>query len=184
MCRGFLVKYVINYLQCNYLDALMEMSMIDKIVEILNEERFTRATINSYTVGNFEELDELLQNQLPKSDWLKAKEVCDEHLVHTDKSIISLYISGIVSLEKQLIDDSNIIQLIQIFYDHRKWNLVEFLCRRLLEYGENAIALRSLSECYENTGNDEEKYAIWERLIKVDYDEMDLLKHWLNVTKI
>lgn len=167
---------VIYYLQCNYLDTLMEMSMIDKIVEILNEERFTRATINSYTVGNFEELDELLHNQLLKSEWLKAKEVCDEHLVHSDKSIISLYISGIVSLEKQLIDDSNIIQLIHIFYDHRKWNLVEFLCKRLLEFGENAVALRSLAECYENTGNEEEKYAIWERLIKVDYDEIDLLK--------
>ena len=150
--------------------------MIDKINEILNEERFTRATINSYTVGNFEELDDLLKNQLPKADWLKAKELCDEHLVHTDKSIISLYISGIVSLEKQLIDDSNIIQLIHIFYDHRKWNLVEFLCKRLLEYGENAVALRSLAECYDNIGKEDEKYEIWERLIKVDYDEIDLLK--------
>ncbi len=150
--------------------------MIEKITEMLNEEKWTRATINSYTVANFEELDTLLLDESNRADWLKIKEICDEHLSHTKNSIISLYVSGIISLEKHLIDDSNLIQLINLFYDNRKWTLVEFLCHRLLKYGENAIALRSLAECYDSTGRDEEKYQIWERLVKVDYEEIDLLR--------
>jgi transcription elongation factor GreA len=150
--------------------------MIEKITEMLNEEKWTRATINSYTVANFEELDALLLDDSNRADWLKIKEICDEHLTHTKNSIISLYVSGIISLEKHLIDDSNLIQLINLFYDNRKWTLVEFLCQRLLKYGENAIALRSLAECYDSTGRDEEKFQIWERLVKVDYEEIDLLR--------
>ena len=150
--------------------------MIDKMTEMLNEEKWTRATINSYTVNNFEELDNLINSDSNKNDWIKIKEICDEHLGHTKNSIIALYISGIISLEKHLIDDSNIIQLINLFYDNRKWQLVEFLCLRLLKYGENKLALRSLAECFDNLGREEEKYAVWERLIKVDYEEIDLIK--------
>ncbi|NQT58007.1 MAG: transcription elongation factor GreA [Bacteroidetes bacterium] len=150
--------------------------MIEKMTEMLNEEKWTRATINSYSVSNFEDLDDLLNSDLNKNDWIKIKENCDEHLGHTKNSIIALYISGIISLEKHLIDDSNIIQLINLFYDNRKWQLVEFLCLRLLKYGENGLALRSLSECFDNLGKEEEKFAVWERLIKVDYEEIDLIK--------
>jgi len=150
--------------------------MIDKMTEMLNEEKWTRATINSYTVNNFEELDDLINSDSNTNDWIKIKEICDEHLGHTKNSIIALYISGIISLEKHLIDDSNIIQLINLFYDNRKWQLVEFLCLRLLKYGENGLALRSLAECFDNLGKEDEKYSVWERLIKVDYEEIDLIK--------
>ncbi len=150
--------------------------MTEKISGMLNEEKWTRATINSYTVANFDELDSLLFDDINRIDWVKMKELCDEHLSHTKNSIIALYISGIISLEKHLIDDSNLIQLINLFYDNRKWGIVEFLCTRLLSYGENAVALRSLADCYDSTGREEEKYEIWERLVKVDYDEIDILK--------
>lgn len=150
--------------------------MIEKITEMLNEEKWTRATINSYTVNNFEELDDQINSESNKNNWIKIKEICDEHLGHTKNSIIGLYISGIISLEKHLIDDSNIVQLINLFYDNRKWQLVEFLCLRLLKYGENGLALRSLAECFDNLGREEEKYAVWERLIKVDYEEINLIK--------
>lgn len=150
--------------------------MLMKIQEMLNEEKWTRSTINSYTVTNFEELDALIREEVKKDDMIEVKDVCEEHLAHTRTSIIALYVSGVISLEKHLIDDTHLIQLINLFYDNRKWNIVEFLCKRVLEYGENPLALRSLAECFDNVGRDEDKYAVWERLIRIDYEEVDIIK--------
>ncbi len=90
---------------------------LNKINELLNEEKWTRAAINSYTINNFKELD-LVIEQAKQSDnksiLSEAKELCAEHLTHTKNSIIALYISGIIALNHQLIDDSNLIFLISI----------------------------------------------------------------------
>ncbi|MBN1686066.1 MAG: transcription elongation factor GreA [Spirochaetales bacterium] len=142
----------------------------------LNEEKWTRATLNSYTIGNFRELDERIDEVIEADVLDEVKALCDEHLQHTKNSIIALYISGVLSLSRQQIDDSNLITLISIFADNRKWNVVEFLCKRILAFGENKFALRTLAESYENENEDEKKYEIWERLIKVDYEEADIVR--------
>jgi transcription elongation factor GreA len=149
--------------------------MIEKIQELLHEEKWTRATINSYSVHNFTELAEIVE-QISEDNLLEIKDMCDEHLVHTKNSIIALYISGIISQKKHFIDDSNLLQLINLFYDNRKWNIVEHLCNETLSFGENRIALRLLADCYDNQGKEDEKFVIWERLIKIDYEETDILK--------
>ncbi len=148
---------------------------IEKISEMLNEEKWTRAAINSYTIHNFEVLDDLLNNS-SKEDLGEIKLLCDEHLTHTKHSIIALYISGVIALKKRLIDDSHLVQLITLFSDNRKWKIVEYLADKVLEYGENMIVLRLLANAYESTGEDEKKYQIWERLVKVDYEEIDIVK--------
>lgn len=147
-----------------------------KVSELLNEEKWTRATLNSYTINNFIDLDELIQNAVDQDVKNRIKDVCDEHLVHTKNSIIALYISGIIALNRQVIDDSNMIQLINIFSDNHKWNVVEFLCNRILSFGENKFALHTLASCYDHENEEEKKHAIWERLIKVDHDEADIVR--------
>jgi transcription elongation factor GreA len=154
----------------------MAETKIKTVSELLNEEKWTRATINNYTVNNFKELDEIIDEIIDSEEEDEIKQLCDEHLTHTKNSIIALYISGIVSLKKQLIDDSNLVMLINIFSDNHKWNIVEYLCNRILSFGENKFALRTLAESYSNENEDEKKYEIWERLIKVDYEEADIVR--------
>lgn len=147
-----------------------------KVSELLNEEKWTRATLNSYTINNFIDLDELIQNAVDQDVKNQIKDLCDEHLVHTKNSIIALYISGIIALNRQVIDDSNMVQLINIFSDNHKWNIVEFLCNRILSFGENKFALHTLASCYDHENEEEKKHGIWERLIKVDHDEADIVR--------
>lgn len=149
---------------------------LKKITELLNEEKWTRATLNSYTINNFKELDVILDQIAELEIEEDVKEICDEHLHHTKNSIIALYIAGVIALSEQLIDDSNLILLISIFSDNRKWKIVEFLCERILEFGENRYALRTLADCYDNENEEEKKFDVWERLIKVDFEEADIVK--------
>lgn len=154
----------------------MSADCVKTITEILNEEKWTRATLNNYTINNFKELDALISLAFEEEVQVEVKELCDEHLTHTKNSIIALYISGILGLRRQLIDDTNLVLLITIFADNHKWNIVEYLCNSILEFGENKYALRTLAECYENENEDDKKFDVWERLIKVDYEEAEIVK--------
>jgi len=155
---------------------MAESELAAKVQEMLNEEKWTRATLGTYSVSNLKELDVLLEdaNREKATDEIKA--LCDEHLSHTKNSIVALYISGVVSLMHQQIDDSAMVALIDLFADNKKWAVVEFVCQRMLDFGENKTALRRLAECYESDNRPDDMYAIWERLVRVDYEEADIVK--------
>ena len=74
----------------------MSQKKIQVINELLNEEKWTRATLNSYTINNFKELDTLIDETIDDDTESEVKQLCDEHLQHTKNSIIALYISGII----------------------------------------------------------------------------------------
>ncbi len=154
----------------------MSVDCVKTITEILNEEKWTRATLNNYSINNFKELDSLIKLAYEDEVQLEVKDLCDEHLTHTKNSIVALYISGMLGLRRQLIDDTNLVLLITIFADNHKWNIVEFLCKSILEFGENKYALRTLADCYTNENEEEKKFEVWERLIKVDYEEAEIVK--------
>ena len=154
----------------------MSEEIINKINDLLNEEKWTRATLSNYTINNFKELDETIDEILNSSDQDEIQDLCEEHLDHSKNSIIALYLSGIISLNKQLIDDSHLVELINIFSGNHKWNIVEYLSNRILQFGENKMALRVLAECYGNSDREEEIFEVWERLIKIDYNEADIVK--------
>ena len=154
----------------------MSEKLIQSITEQLNEEKWTRAALNNYTVNHFTDLDELIDqvNEAKVDD--EIQELCEEHLAHTKNSIISLYISGVLHLRKQSIDDSHILSLISLFSENHRWKIVEYLCERILDFGENKHALRHLADALVNSGREEEVFPVWERLIRVDYDEADIAR--------
>jgi transcription elongation factor GreA len=154
----------------------MSEALLKNVQEMLNEEKWTRATLSNYSTSQFRELDLILKETREAREDDELKKTCDEHLVHTKNSIIALYLSGMIALSRQLIDDSALVNLVTIFVDNHKWNIVKYLCERILDYGESKFALRTLAECYKNENDEEAVYGIWERLVKVDYEEADLAK--------
>lgn len=156
-------------------EAVVSPSVL-RLQELLNEEKWTRATLANYTIGNLKELDILVDSAVREKAEEQLRIISEEHLVHTRTSIIALYVTGIVKLVRQTIDDSEMTQLLDIFADSRRWNLVEFICSRILDYGENRTALRRLSEVYEAENDQTRKFQVWERLIRVDYEEADIVK--------
>ncbi|MFP3043461.1 transcription elongation factor GreA [Treponema primitia] len=154
----------------------MSEALLKNVQEMLNEEKWTRATLSNYSTNQFKELDVLLKEARDVRAYDDLKKLCDEHLVHTKNSIIALYLSGMIALSRQLIDDSALINLVTIFVDNHKWSIVKYLCERILDYGESKFALRTLAECYKNDNEETAIYNIWERLVKVDYEEADLAK--------
>ncbi|MDR2793959.1 MAG: transcription elongation factor GreA [Treponema sp.] len=154
----------------------MSEALLKNVQEMLNEEKWTRSTLSNYSTNQFKDMDVFLKEAQEKKACDTLKELCDEHLIHTKTSIIALYLSGMIALSRQLIDDVALTSLVTIFADNHKWNIVQYLCERVLDYGESRFALRTLAECYKNDNDEEKVFAIWERLVKVDSDEADIVK--------
>ncbi len=154
-----------------------EHELVQSVADQLNQEKWTRAALNNYTVNNFKELDELLDRIISEGLEDEILELCEEHLHHTKNSIIALYLSGMIRLRHQAVDDSNLVMLINIFTDNHRWNIVEYLANRILDFGENRFALRTLAETYNSENQREKMYDVWERLIRVDYEEADIVRH-------
>ncbi len=154
-----------------------EAKQVAAVRELLNEEKWTRAALNNYTVNNFKELDEVLRGVFEEDLEDEVSEVCEEHLQHTKNSIIALYLAGILRLSRQAVDDGNLVNLINIFTDNHKWGIVEYLATKILEYGENKYALRTLADCYNSENKYDKMYEVWERLIRVDFEEADIVRH-------
>lgn len=155
----------------------MSEALLKNLQERLNEEKWTRATLSNYSTNQFKELDLILKEAMEErsvADELKKN--CDEHLIHTKNSIIALYLSGMVALSRRIIDDSALMNLVTIFVDNHKWNIVRYLCERILDCGESKFALRTLAECYKNDHEEEAVYGVWERLVRVDLEETDITK--------
>ena len=150
--------------------------LLKNVQEMLNEEKWTRAALSNYSTGQFKELDHFLKEARENKVFDELKQLCDEHLMHTKNSIIALYLSGMIALSRQLIDDTVLVNLVTIFVDNHKWGVVRYLCEGILEYGESKFALRTLAECCKNENEEEPIIGIWERLIKVDYEEADIAK--------
>jgi transcription elongation factor GreA len=144
---------------------------------MLNEEKFTRAALSNYSTAQFKELDEILDAAGKEHCLDELKTLCDEHLSHSKNSIIAEYFSGLISLSRQIIDDVELVNLVNIFVDNHKGNIVKYLAERMLDYGESKFALRTLGDCYKSEGKEHELYDVWKRLVKIDYEEADIAKN-------
>ncbi|MDR0540064.1 MAG: transcription elongation factor GreA [Spirochaetaceae bacterium] len=154
----------------------MTEALQKKVQSMLNEEKFTRQVLSAYSIDRFKELDITLDEVKAENALAELKEMCDDHLGHTKNSIIAVYFSGMTTLAEQRIDDVTITNLVTIFVDNHKWNIVKYLCDKVLEYGESKFALRTLADCYKNDNHEDELYAVWERLVRVDAEEADIAK--------
>ncbi len=155
---------------------MADSQLAAKVLQMLNEEKWTRATLQNYSLSSLKELDLLIEEAEATSLVDELLEVCNEHLSHTKNSVIALYCAGIVSLRKQPSDESYLSQLMDLFAEAKRGNIVEFICLRILDYGENKVALSRLAECYEGEEKAEQRYEVWERLVKIDYEEADIVK--------
>ena len=154
----------------------MTESLVNRIGEMLNEEKWTRASLTGYTTSNFHELDELLSAAKEQDVQDEVQEICEEHLQDSRDSIIALYLAGTLTLNKRIVDDSNLVVLTNMFVDGTKWNIVQYLCASILAHGENKFALRTLADTYDKTGDKEHQYQVLERLIKVDFEDAETVR--------
>ena len=110
----------------------MAENLIQSVQDMLKEETWTRATISGYTQNNLKELADIVEKARNENCVDEILTLCDEHLSHSKDSIIALYLSGIFSLQKGIIDNSSLETLVDIFQKNHKEAIVTSLCESIL----------------------------------------------------
>ena len=154
----------------------MAETLIQSVQDMLKEETWTRATISNYTQNNLKELAVIVEQARSENCVDEVLEVCEEHLSHTKDSIIALYLSGILSIQKGTIDNSSLETLVDIFQKNHKVSIVTYLCENILEDDpNNKFALKTLASIYAAEGSDK-VWELYTKIVKIDFEEADLAK--------
>jgi len=159
----------------------MVMNEVQTISNLLNEEKWTRATLNNYIIKNFTDLDKLIKDAKESGTLSEIRQVCSEHLKHTPNSIIALYVIGKLNFEEEALDEGHIQKLITLFIDNKRFNIAEFLAKEILKYGENKYAIEALIQCATNENKEDELISLWERLVKIDYEDTDIVRRLATI---
>lgn len=150
--------------------------LMQSIQDMLKEETWTRATISNYTQSNLEELADLVKKAKDEGLEKEIHDICQEHLSHSKDSIIALYICGIIDLQNGSLDNSALVNLVDIFQKNHKESIVNYLCDSILADDENnKFALRTLADSY-LAENNEKVWDLYEKIVRIDFEEADLAK--------
>lgn len=154
----------------------MAEELIKTVQEMLKEETWTRAAIGNYTKEKITELAGIVEKARNENCIDELQAVCDEQLSHSKDSIIALYISGMISLQKGTLDNTPLVTLVDIFQKNHKESVVAYLCDNILaDDPNNKFALRTLAEFYRASG-DEKVWEYYSKIVKIDFEEAELAK--------
>jgi len=150
----------------------MKTKNLQQLETALNEERWTSTTVTNYTTSAFKELDELIET-LEEDDITTAITIAEEHLKNTKNSIGAHYVAGILSFQLNNDEDMHLTKLTQLFFEHNKKNLVEYIMRKTLTISENLLALRTLAVLLKEKNDSQELQKILQRIVKIDPHDAD-----------
>ncbi len=149
---------------------ILDNETLKSVQDILNEEKWTRSTIENYSKKNFESLDEYINKAFDDKIEDDLYDICLDHISHTQQSITALYIIGIISLKKDAFDLSALHKIINQFREYKKNTIVEYLSYKILDMEEDKFVLNTLKDIYELEGKTDKLHDIWERIVKIDYN--------------
>ena len=69
---------------------------IEKLDNVLQEDKWTRIVVNNYSLTKIKELDELIEDIISENLTEEALDICGKHLKDVKKSIAGLYVSGML----------------------------------------------------------------------------------------
>ena len=154
----------------------MAENLVQSVQDMLKEETWTRATISGYTQNNLKELADIVEKARNENCVDDILNLCEEHLSHSKDSIIALYLSGIFSLQKGIIDNNSLETLVDIFQKNHKEAIVTNLCENILEDApNNKFALRTLADTYMAEDNPK-AWELYTQIVKIDFQEADIAK--------
>ena len=145
-----------------------------EVRDLISNELWQATSTAQVGVKELQALDDAASKLVEAEDRQEFKAYCDECLEDKEKNSIAVrYLATITG--RHPMDDRHIFTVLEQYYEESKWNEVIYIGNKILSFNESSYALRVLAECYALNNMEEKKIQTWERLVKVDFDETDVL---------
>ncbi|MCP5495237.1 MAG: transcription elongation factor GreA [Leptospiraceae bacterium] len=154
-------------------------SELDKLISIFNEEIYIRIDAATVPVTKFKILDDLIDNYTSINKIEEAKEKISEHLFEHSESISARYLTGIIGLIQNKIEDmKHLRSLLEQFKSTSRWTVIEYICDKILVYGEQRMALAFKAEALEKLNKNKELKSVLEKLVRHDRKNPEIAKKY------
>ncbi|NUM42544.1 MAG: transcription elongation factor GreA, partial [Leptospiraceae bacterium] len=156
-------------------------SDLDRLTSLFNEEIYLRVDASSGSVSpsKFKIIDDLIEFLKSKSKLEEAKIKIEEHLKDHPESIFAKYLTGMLALHQNKIEESNHLKnLLDQFRNYKKWPIIEYIADNILQFGDQRIALKFKAEALENLKKNKELKVVLEKLAKTDRKNPEIAKKY------
>ena len=145
-----------------------------EVRNLISNDLWQATNIDSVGVKEFTALDATAEKLTENDDRMEFKTLCDQAIEESAKApIAASYLATMTG--RHPMDDRHIFHLLEQYYIDSRWPEVMFLGNKILTFTESQYALKVLAECYTKNNMQDKKIETWERLIKVDFEETDVL---------
>ncbi len=151
--------------------------VIEKLNSLFKEEQWGRIEPKDIGISKFKILDDIFNMIVSENIISESLEICNKHLDEYPESITAVYLIGLAGYHNDSIEDQRELKhLIEVFTSFHKWAVVERISEKILEFGENSFALRSLAMSLEKLGRSKDAIPILENLLKIDRFDANVAK--------
>ena len=151
--------------------------IIEKIDSLFKEETWGRIDPKDIGVSKFKILEDILDAVISESIVAEVSEECRSHVAEFSQSITARYLLGMIAYQTNTMSDKGYLKnLIELFLSNHKWAVVEHISQKILEYGENRFALKTLATSLERLSRQREAIPVWEELLKIDRFDSEVAK--------
>jgi transcription elongation factor GreA len=151
--------------------------ILEKIESLFKEELWGRLDPKDIGISKFKILEDLLDSIVSEGMTAEIAELCRSHVKEYPQSITSRYLLGILAYQNNIIEEMGFLKtLTDLFVSNHRWAVVEHISQKVLEYGENRQALKSLATALERLSRQKEAIPVWEELLKIDRFDSEVAK--------
>lgn len=147
---------------------------IEEVKEFVSPEDWNRTSVTSFTVEELTRIVHIASELENAEDKAEYHAFCRQKLDALKGSVVAKVLSTVTG--KHPADDRYLLEVLESASENKMDDVTEYLGKLVLNFSENDFALRILGNLYEAQGRDEEKISMWERLVRVDLDEVGVLQ--------
>lgn len=145
-----------------------------EVRDLISNDLWQSTSISSVGVADFIKLDEAASKLTEAEDRQEFNSICESLLDESHSNSIAIrYLATITG--RHPMDDRYIFTVLEQYYEASRWDEVVYIGNRILTFNESSYALKVLADCYETLKEEEKKIETWERLVKVDFEETEVL---------
>jgi transcription elongation factor GreA-like protein len=146
----------------------------NEVRDLISNELWQATSTSDVKVKDFEALDAAVAKLTESEDRQEFKNYCEQCLEEKEKNSIAVrYLATVTG--RHPMDDRHIFTVLEQYYEESKWDEAVFLGNRILTFNESPYVLKVLAECYSVNNQTAQKIEVWERLVKVDIEETEVL---------
>ncbi len=145
-----------------------------EVRDLISNELWQATSTAAVGVEQFKALDNAASKLVEAEDRQEFKAYCEECLEDKERNSIAVRYMATVT-GRHPMDDRHIFTVLEQYYEDSKWDEVIYIGNKILSFNESSYALKVLAECYAINNMEEKKIQTWERLVKVDFDETEVL---------